>query len=523
MNLPLTKPRVASVAHQMKMTAQLIMEGLGTGMYVDIHACMWEIIRNAACSHMPDPKVWTPGIGQADISLVTDFPMFRGIKTLIVRDYGRGFTEDDMNRFCYLGTPSSHLRKYPGGTYGGASQKGMGRLAAFGLNKLSVEEGDTSTGFYVLTRTTKNGPVRFISVIPDEIMAHQSISSVFLEEDSSDLGFLQNVRGSFTAVIIPYSMYDNVDQIKEGIKWRLPRQAEQSFKLFVQGKRVLPPLLADKINFADPSGKIRLCADVKSKDSEHDGGLWITDLRTGLRVVDATNLVAHLPHPFGSREIIGDLFIEGVLGNQDSSRAGLRSEYLKSIFWRKVLVPYLLLISKEVLALLGQEEGGKQSQFKTTVTDIFAVFSRAWGNPVTGGIENLFGDDKSDSGDNPPDKAEGKERGGQGAPRTRGKSDPPSSSGAVVKKRTKVQNTAIRIDGQDYSVRFSGDQEYVFGTVTENIIELNPQCSGIPARKEPRSEYILNALLTAVARSKGLEGRKCDQWVHARRKELPGV
>jgi hypothetical protein len=181
------KLKVASVAHPMKITAQLIMDGLGTGMYVDPDACLWEIIRNAACSHMMDPKEWTPGIGQVDVFLVNDFPMFPGIRTLIVRDYGRGFTEEDMKRLCHIGTPSDLLKKYPGGRYGGASQKGIGRLAAYALNVCCAKNKDTSTGFYILTRSTASGPVKLISLIPDDIEQHQSVFSRTLDEDSEEL------------------------------------------------------------------------------------------------------------------------------------------------------------------------------------------------------------------------------------------------------------------------------------------------------------------------------------------------
>ena len=509
---------------KMRITAFLLMQGLGTEMYPNRGSALWEIVRNGVCAHMKDRKVWTPGVGQIDIFLVDDFPMYPNIRTLIVRDYGRGFTDDDLDRFSYLGPSMDNMEKHKGGSYGGASQKGLGRLAAFALNRKCMVDDISkfSNGFRILTRSQNAGPVMDINMIPELIEKHQTISHDSIDPMSPKLGFLKGVTGSFSAFVIPYSVYDTPEEIIDDLKQRLPRVAEKSFKLFVQGKRVNPPPLASRVNRANDNGTVLICVD--KKDSNETGGLWITDLHTGLRVADAVKMSIHLPSPFNSRELVGDIFIKGVLGNQNTSREGLSPQFLRSEFWRKTVCQYLLAQAPEVLAVLGKDEEGKTSVVKDAIANMLDLFSRAWGKPNIPTDFFFSGPNKQEV----KNKDGSKEGGGHDAKngtKSHGQSnrerDPRNGTKNTGTSKNKPQGIVMRIGGKDYPLRLSAMLDHrQLAEAVGGVVEINEKCGVLPSRKEERAEFILSSVLMAIAEGEGLSSKEMVLWMGDRRLEL---
>src|SRR4029077_7812051 len=119
-----------------------------------------------------------------------------------------------------------------------------------------------STGFFVLTRTTAEGSVKKLSMVP-KLMEEQSGALVVesIGSNSDELGQLKGIKGTFTAIITPYSIFETYEQIREAVKWHLPRKEDLMYRLEIGGKRAWAPPLVDKINVAEENGKIEAHID----------------------------------------------------------------------------------------------------------------------------------------------------------------------------------------------------------------------------------------------------------------------
>lgn len=462
-------------------TAHHIAGNLAKELYLNTSACLWEAVRNGVCAYMPSTK-WLTGVGKVEIFLEKDFPLAPKTTSLVVLDHGRGFTSADVKRFCAIGPRQDDLRESPEGTHGGAAQKRIGRFAYLGLNQ-KCRGGDLNTGFYILTRTSEFGEIRLVSVILAEFEARQEFLVRQLDPHSDELGSLKGKSGSFTAVIIPHTVFSSYTEIRRALEWYLPRKRDLTFKLMVGGEQLLPPPLADALTLPSPDGTIDMHIGVCGED-EVSNGLWFTDATTGLRVARAD--ASLVPIPYCLPQFFGDIFVPNLLKNQGTARSGMKEEYLKSQAWTKVL-RYLGTQAEKLRAKLGEEERFGESPVKEAVSEFIALCRKAWGIPeLSGGT--LFETKTQSPGHGP----KGNEKIGRHGGRHAG----------AEKKLRKRPGDAFRIGERTFVFLPQGLKAITFVELQSDGQTLYLNERGyrlLPPRKEARNEHIMNAILFAVA------------------------
>lgn len=335
---------------QMMVTAFHMVENLTAGLYESIGQRLMELIRNGLVASMPSPNKWEPARAKIEIMLVQNHPLApKGANALIVLDHGCGITDPALERyFNWLGTPLSQLRQQRNGSFNGASQKGIGRLAALALNERCLSD-DIETriknGYYLLSRTSKSGDVRFVSVIPEQAEKEGGFeTNRFISPTSTELGPLRNISGSFTAIVIPTPIFKDHKEIYESIKWFLPREQDKMFNLSIGGKPVGPPPLEESVNITSTDGRYRARLGLGNTETD---GIWLCDDETGFRVASCLKLGRLLPDPLWFPDLVGDIFAPGLLRYQNTARSTLAKEFTRkgSKEWSKLL---MFLISQVV-------------------------------------------------------------------------------------------------------------------------------------------------------------------------------
>ena len=468
-------------ALSLRITAQHLLENLASDLYADHGASLWEIIRNGVCACFPGSE-WVPGTGRVEISLERTHPLSPDTVSLLVVDRGRGFTADDMDRFVHIGPSLADSKKNPSGQYGGAAQKRIGRFAALALNELCYEQGDPSTGFFVLTRTASERNVTLIPLIPAHVERDQGMQIRTLSEDAPELGLLRNQRGSFTAVLIQNSVFSSLAEIRDAVAYRIPRKHDQMFELLIGKEKMYPPALASRVNVISESG-IEIHVDV----SQSGEGIWFTDAATGLRVASGAQFHLALPFPFGMRELTGDVFIPGLLAHQDTSRAGLSARYLKSQEWKNHCL-YLSSQAERLKALLGEEERLRGTPVQKSVADFVRQLHSAFGVPdIKGDVDTTFNYKKDRE-----KKERDTEKDSEGGSDRKEKSRYSSSSRRIGK--------AVRIGTRDYVLISRHLGPLLFAQAEEGVLYVNAGTyKPLPTRQEARDEHIINAILFAAA------------------------
>lgn len=490
-------------------TARALMDVLGFGFY-DASAALWELVRNAACAQMSDPKVWQPGVGKVEVMLETNCPLAGADQVLVVLDHGRGFTDVDLERFSNLGASASDVLANPSGGYGGASQKRVGRFAALALNRRCLLENDTTTGFFVVSRTTKAGPVTLIRVVPAEIEQYQALPVSTVSPDDPSLGFLAGKTGTFTAVIIPHPVLESPRDFEEkaNLEWRLPREKGKSFDLVVCGRKVSPPPLANKVNMTVGGVRVHLAR----KALKDDPGLYLTDAGSGLRVTPAWMVT--LPFPYNSPEITGDIFIPGLLANQDSSRRGIRDSFLKGGEWQASM-RLLSTKSREVAVMLGIEKDDVSSPVREAISSVAQLFNDSFGAPeLLVQSSDYFGQSISAGA---PKKTDPK----AGADRQLGETI--SSAARPDKKSTPgegrlIKAIAVRIGDTSYKLVPGALDPRVFAEVQGDTIFVNERGGYVlPTVAAVRQEHIIMCLLYAASRTHCGTVEEAIRWVGEQR------
>ena len=238
----------------MRVTASLLMEQLGTGLYTSVGQRIMELVRNSARACMPDPKKWEPKKVRIEVFLTPNHPLAHGETALTVLDYGRGFTDPDLDRyFNWLGTPLSKWAADAEEDGIGDSQKGIGRMAALALNQGCFQPNKRlreKHGYYLLTRTSATGRVRFVEVVPGKLEIEGIETDRWLEPASTEMGPLKGIKGSFSAIVVPTPIFKDHKEIYEAVKWFLPRERDKMFDLKIGGKAVEPPPLETQLSEA---------------------------------------------------------------------------------------------------------------------------------------------------------------------------------------------------------------------------------------------------------------------------------
>lgn len=472
-----------------EVTPQLFLSILGGELYSDHDHALWEIVRNAVCACMPNEKVWVAGAGDVEIFLM-EHPLAPGSTCLIVLDHGKGFSDGGFKRFFTLGASPEDIKNNPEGMHGGASQKRIGRFAALALNLLCFRDKNGSTGFHVLTRRTGHGDVVHIPVIPDDCKrtARRTISS-----DAPEMGFLKGIKGSFTAFIIANSVFTTYREIRNALLWRVPRRKDQMFKLIIGGELLVAPPLASEYCNTSPDGTIDMHLERATADKEP--GIWFTDSGTGLRVACARDMSSvHVPYPFYSPDLSGDIFVPGILAKQGTSRSGLAPAYLRSPSWVRVF-RYLVTQAEPVRGLLG--EGGEpkpRSPARAAMASLAELCNLKFGPPeiLPGGddFETESSDEKARVGPPSPTFTRKDGKGGTG-----GRS--PGNGNTRREHKRRVQR--LRIGDKTYVVVSHQADPRLLVKVESGRIYLNDAYDLLPTRREARDEHLWSAVLHAAA------------------------
>ena len=461
-----------------------------------------EIIRNGLCASMPGKK-WVQGKGEIALELCRH-PLLDGGRALTVLDHGHGFNARSKELISSLGRTMGEKEGNPDGDFDGASQKGIGRFAAFGCMKRNSKKLDTSKGFYILTRDKYGGPITLISMVPSLIEERRGTPIEELPLDDKRLGDTASIEGTFSMVIIPDPVFVDSDEIIEGIRFRLPRKLNQMFKLTINGEQVKPPPLEGRVHFVSGDGEIEVHADVEP-DPDSSTGMWFTDEVTGFRVALASHLGrAFVPPPYCFNGLSGDIFVKGLLKEQTASRGGLNGDYLRNDAWTRVKAS-LFANRSSVSALLGDRRS-HESQGEKEMADLISLAVSAFG------ASQVALDEFGSYSSKPQSKEGGEQR--EGSERSRDRSDIPKKkreprdnpSGKVAQNKGKRELRAIRLGDHDFIIdtqrldpyRYAQSDSIRMGDEPVTIY-VNDQYEGLPTRAEARSEHVINSFLFAAA------------------------
>ncbi|MEK7115896.1 MAG: hypothetical protein AAB879_00695 [Patescibacteria group bacterium] len=444
-------------------------------MYHDAGACLWEVVRNALCACM-GMNEWSPEKTQVKVALVTGHPLASGSTMLEVMDAGSGFTSEHLTRYSTIGPddPGTSMR------HGGAAQKQIGRMATFALNTRVRDQEDVQDGFFILTRTTKTGGVRKY-FLPAAIQTGRSLHPEIIPYDSLELGTYRRYAGSFTVILIPHSAFKSEQEIREALCWCMPRKADRAVKVYVGGKLLHAPPLEDKVIRCD--GGIE--AHLQHAREDEEGGIWLCDARTALRCAYAPSLGLKIPYPLARPDLIGDIFIPGLLGGQVTNRSGLSQDHLKSEAWKKAHRTLCFRVAPFAQSILGDEDVfHDRDEHTQLVRQIADLFTKCWGHPSISGGPHGGGGDGGDKGPPRP-------------PKPTGPPDPPDIP-------PRNRGVAVHIGDDDFFlVKYPNLNPIIYAEVTVDgrNIGLNPRYE-IPLGKSIRGDHCLDKILSAVGMHK---------------------
>lgn len=470
----------------------LLMENLGKHMYGGNEQLIWELVRNGAVACMRDAdKLWEPHKIKLEIKLVENHPLSPGSKCLIILDHGKGFTQPNIVRFCQIG-PSFERRQSVNGNGIGASQKGIGRFAAFGLNRKIAVENDYSANFYILTRTQSEGQVRLVTANGNN---SKGVRANFVDSDGVEMSHLEGIKGSFTAILIPDSVVTSYDEIRKALLNRLPRKKNLLWEVVIDGKKLIPPSLENRVTHKQQNGGIEVYIDVIEEKTSDEGGLWLSDALTGTRVVHTSQLgYRYLPDPFWHRTLKGEIFIPNLLRNQNTSRVGLTTEFLKSAEWRQTTSYLSLHVKEAVESLLSTEVAFGNDPLSRTLDEIIDVCNDVFGPPdlPQQKLEENHWEEE------PIKKKTGITTTRKSQPTTRVRTNNHRNKTS----QPRINAKYIKVDGKTFALARRAMHSAILADTEEGqTIYINhpDQYMGMPTRKDARAEHVLTQILEAVA------------------------
>jgi len=466
----------------LRITAHHLMENLSVGLYKDPGDCLFELVRNGVTACMNGK--WDPKRGNLDIRLVEKHPLSPKSKALVILDHGRGFTDGDIAAYCTIGRA---IGDNPDGSLHGAAQKRIGRFAAFSLNSGCVD-GDVNTGFYILTRTSQSGNVRYIPMILSQIEMKQGLEPCLVDDTCAEMGPLKGIKGSFSAIVIPNSVFRSGDEIRDSIKWKLPRKQSLMFRLSIDGKLMSPPSLAPTECGANGDFDAFIG---RTPDSDQDGGIWIADANTGFRVAYAPQLGPTVwDYPLWERKLTGDIFVPGALAAQDTGRSRLVAKFFRSRVWQRLQAYLVKDVVPKARALLGDEDSFTGKGPSKDLMKFIALCNEVYGNP-----DPVRGDDDTvgqEGNRNPRPSGETPEN-----PDHPVTDNPPSET-----KPKRRRTTPLRIGDRTFMVSKRPLDPMVLAQVDPTngtVIHFNEDgYAALPGREEARGEHVALMVLHAI-------------------------
>jgi len=450
-----------------------------------------------ACQDDRDGAPWDPARIHVELE-IAKHPL-AGTDALVGMDRGHGFTEGDVARFLTIG-PDDTDEAFVG-RHGGASRNQLGRFAYLALRR----DRDPDKGFTILTRTSTDGPVTWIRVTPRALAQQQDLPNGKFPADATELGRYRNYRGRFSAVVIPNPQIRTNDELERELAPYLPRKPELCGTILIGGNRFVPPPLASGA-IVKPEG-VALEAYLERAEHGMRSGVYLVDLTTGFRVGFCPALVAHLPYPLGRPDLAGDIFLPGLLGQQETTRSGLRAKFLRSKTWERFADLLRVHVTGAATALLDDAGAVGSSEIgRLLSTDIRDLFRKTYGDPDLS--------DPPPDGITPPPSPPGPPRG------PRGKYGPQSPGPRV----RKPHYFALKIGGETWWIGVTRDDANLFAVAKDGerkIAMVNTAYDITPKARPAAAEHALLGLLWAIAREKHpFETTDAQRFVAERRREL---
>jgi hypothetical protein len=376
----------------------------GTGLYVDILSLMmysfplalWELIKNA----------WDAGVRRgrniagpfrSRIELITfeEHPLSPRSPALIILDNGEGMTQPSLERFLTIGADAGVSQ-----THGMTDQKRIGRLAAFSLLQ------NQSTGFYVLS-STGSVAVDLYHVTPESLSGGYITQQVISRQDSRLVG--RCPKGSFTMFVLPGVVRDvmSIDNVQRDLEWLIPRPracAENTgMTLLFNGAVIQPPPLALKLKLEFDG----IVGYFERDTRKNPQGIRLCDSATNTQVSAAVR-TRDIVYPCARPEITGDLFIPGLIENQNSSRDGLSPAFLRSSAWQRIQQILWNKFREPLCELLGDDGVVRSVVINRATNDVVSGFNKVWNKPKRQNVPSGVTPPRPDEvpGGNPLDDAD---------------------------------------------------------------------------------------------------------------------
>lgn len=458
----------------------LTMGPLSTDLYRDPGQCVYEIMRNGMVACMRgDDDSWDPSRIHIHAEIVARHPL-TGTDALVCMDAGSGFTPGDVKRFCTVGTMVDEVDAT---RHGGAAQKRIGRLACLAL----MRECRADSAFYLLTRTSQDGPLTLVEVSP-RLLEEGELRPREIPPDATELGRYRNYRGRLSVFIIPTPVIRTNEELREEVAWYLPRKAELCGEITIGGKLFVPPPLASTVHIQPPD--VALEAHLEHIAHGTRGGIWLADRTTGLRVGFCPTLTAHLPYPLGRTDLAGDILLPGLLAQQDTSRGGLRGSFMgrpdrPTKEWKRIATLLLAHVAQPARGLLDDADVVDGSSIgRLIVNDIADLLRRTFGEP-----------DDIPTSMNGIICGPGGRRGGGGGG---------GGSGGRPSGPRKPRTIRVKIGDESWAVEVTTDAQDLFAVADPDsrILKVNVAYNVFPSHKAARIEHTLLGLFGAVGSAK---------------------
>jgi len=245
-----------------------------------------------------------------------------------------------------------------------------------------------------------------LNVTPEELAQHELTLSFISRDDTSLYGLCPS--GSFTMIVIPYVVksMSTPEKIERALEMYIPRySAPNGFHLFIEDKEIEPPAMEQDlvIHWRKKTGDVKVYTGPEAlavqdptnldlgegdiygyfaKDgSQSPKGVRINDATTLTLVALAKNMSAHVPFPLGRPELTGDLFIPGLMHNQNTDRAGLSPKFLASAAWRRFVEILLDHFSKPLGRLIGDEGVIRTDPMGRAMKEVLDGMRQVFGSP----------------------------------------------------------------------------------------------------------------------------------------------
>ncbi len=502
-----------------RVTAFHYVDNLGTGLYESVGQRILELLRNSLRASMPDPKKWEPKRAKIEIFLTQNHPLANRSVALTHLDHGCGLTDPNFDRYYnWLGTPLEKLRADSNGDCIGDSQKGIGRFAPLAMNENCLHENRmvrVKHGFYLLTRTSKTGKVRFIPYIPENVELEGVEIDRWVEPTATEMGPLSGIQGSFTAIVVPTPIFKNHSEIYEAVKWLLPREQDKMFELLIGGKIAVPPPLEKDINVTSQDGRYRARLGVGNSESD---GVWLCDDITGFRVASGQKLGRLLPDPLWFPDLVGDIFAPGLLRYQNTARSTLAKEFTnkRNKEWQKLMMFLISQVAPAAKQLI--ERDAIRGNAAETLDELAEMFNDRFGPPDDGGVDG--------PPDGPPIPPKPKPDGTKTA---EPKPDGGGTGGGGTKPDREKYRRYLSIKVREktyYLYRGQSLHPCIFAQVNptnRKMIQVNVRggYKALPETKQARKEHCLMEILDAIGESEHQgEPRKAREFARQVRSEF---